>query len=194
MKGFKFNGIQAGIKKHGGKDLGIFFFEKPASAAAVFTKNRVAAAPVLLGRDRLGHGICQAVLVNSGNANCCTGKQGLRDAGDSARQAAGSLNIPEEFTLVSSTASRRPCLPVQQFALPLLTRTAWHMPCRSRSLPRSTGAAATRFFVNTAAAEAGFSEKIMPRSLPPCFLIPACMPLNLNPFILKSFLLFVLYG
>lgn len=103
MKGFKFNSIQAGIKKHGGKDLGIIFSEKPASAAAVFTKNRVAAAPVLLGKDRLQHGICQAVLVNSGNANCCTGKQGLQDAVDSARQTAALLDIPEEFTLVSST-------------------------------------------------------------------------------------------
>ena len=125
MKGFKFNGIQAGIKKHGGKDLGIIFSEKPASAAAVFTKNRVAAAPVLLGRDRLGHGICQAVLVNSGNANCCTGKQGLRDAVDSARQTAGSLNIPEEFTLVSSTGVIGSPMPMDQIenALPNLVDT-----------------------------------------------------------------------
>ena len=125
MKGFKFNGIQAGIKKHGGKDLGIIFSEKPASAAAVFTQNRVAAAPVLLGRDRLRHGICQAIVVNSGNANCCTGKQGLHDAVDSAKQTAALLNIPEEFTLVSSTGVIGSPMPMDRLknALPNLVET-----------------------------------------------------------------------
>ncbi|MFO7752600.1 MAG: bifunctional glutamate N-acetyltransferase/amino-acid acetyltransferase ArgJ [Desulfobacteraceae bacterium] len=125
MKGFKFNGIQAGIKKHGGRDLGIIFSEKPASAAAVFTKNRVAAAPVLLGRDRIRQGICQAVIVNSGNANCCTGRQGLHDAVHSAGMAADLMNIPEEFTMVSSTGVIGAPMPMGRIeaALPGLIET-----------------------------------------------------------------------
>ncbi len=103
MMGFTFNGISSGIKGEGVRDLGMIFSEKPASAAALFTRNRVAAAPVVMGRERVRQGICQAVLVNSGNANCCTGGQGLKDAVDSSKLAAAALNIPDEFVMVSST-------------------------------------------------------------------------------------------
>lgn len=104
MIGFQFNGIHSGIKKQKTlKDLGIIYSEQPASAAAVFTTNKVVAAPVLLCRDRIKSGICQAVLVNSGNANCCTGIKGMQDAVRSSRLLAEALNIPDEFIMVAST-------------------------------------------------------------------------------------------
>lgn len=103
MKGFKFNGIMAGIKKKDTMDFGIIFSEKPAAAAALFTLNKVVAAPVILGRERIKSGLCQAIVVNSGNANCFTGKQGLEDAKKTAALAAKALNIAPELVMVSST-------------------------------------------------------------------------------------------
>ncbi len=125
MIGFKFHGINAGIKPDKKSDLGIIFSEKPASLAAVFTKNKVVAAPVILGQDRLKHGICQAVLVNSGNANCFTGQQGLKDAIDSSKFVADQLGIPEEFVIVSSTGVIGLPLPMDKFqkGIPKLVQT-----------------------------------------------------------------------
>ncbi|MCK5097953.1 MAG: bifunctional ornithine acetyltransferase/N-acetylglutamate synthase, partial [Desulfobacteraceae bacterium] len=122
MKGFKFHGIDAGIKPDNQADLGIIFSEKPASLAAVFTKNKIIAAPVILGKDRLNHGICQAVLVNSGNANCFTGEQGLKDAIQSSNLVAKALGIPDEFVIVSSTGVIGLPLPMGKFekGIPLL--------------------------------------------------------------------------
>ena len=102
-KGFKTAGVAAGLKKNGGRDLGLIYSEVPATVAGVFTKNMVQAAPVLLDRERIKSGVCQAVIVNSGNANCCTGEQGMRDAVSMAGFAASSLGIPEDLVLVAST-------------------------------------------------------------------------------------------
>lgn len=115
MKGFMFAGIHAGIKKNGHKDLGIILCEKPAVAAAVFTKNKVQAAPVILGRQMLQKGVCQAVLVNSGNANCFTGEQGIRDAKRSASLVADTFKIPEDMVMVSSTGVIGAPLPMEKF-------------------------------------------------------------------------------
>lgn len=103
MKGFAFVGIHAGIKKKGVKDLGLILCEKPATAAAVFTKNNVKAAPVILGQQVIQNGVCQAVLVNSGNANCFTGDQGIMDAKRSTALVAKTFSIPEDLIMVSST-------------------------------------------------------------------------------------------
>jgi len=102
-KGFKAAGVASGLKKNGGKDLGLIYSEVPATAAGVFTKNLVQAAPVLLDRERIKSGKCQAVIVNSGNANCCTGEQGMRDAIAMAGFAASGLAISEDMVLVAST-------------------------------------------------------------------------------------------
>jgi len=102
-KGFKASGVASGLKKNGGKDLGLIYSEVPATVAGVFTKNLVQAAPVLLDRERIKSGLCQAVIVNSGNANCCTGDQGMRDAISTARFAASGLGISEDLVLVAST-------------------------------------------------------------------------------------------
>ncbi len=102
-KGFKAAGVASGLKKNGGKDIGLIYSEVPAIAAGVFTKNMVQAAPVLLDRERIKSGKCRAVIVNSGNANCCTGEQGMRDATAMAGFAASSLGISEDLVLVAST-------------------------------------------------------------------------------------------
>ncbi|THB81519.1 MAG: bifunctional glutamate N-acetyltransferase/amino-acid acetyltransferase ArgJ [Desulfobacteraceae bacterium] len=103
MKGFQFHGIDCGIKKQGLKDLGVIFSTVPASAAAVFTKNRVVAAPVELGREKIKSGQCQAIVVNSGNANCFTGEQGIEDAEETAKLMGQALNISPRLVQVSST-------------------------------------------------------------------------------------------
>ncbi len=103
MKGFKFQGIAAGIKNNGKKDFGIIYSENLASAAALFTTNKVVAAPVILGRKRIKKGLCQAVIVNSGNANCFTGAKGIKDAADTAKIAAEHLGITEELVMMAST-------------------------------------------------------------------------------------------
>jgi len=102
-KGFSFSGVVSGLKKNGQKDLGLIFSGIPAGIAGVFTKNRVQAAPVLLDRERVKKGICRAVIVNSGSANCCTGDQGMKDAVSEAKLAANGLNISEDLVLVAST-------------------------------------------------------------------------------------------
>ncbi len=102
-RGFRFSGMAAGIKKKQAKDLALIVSDVPASVAGVFTRNRIQAAPVLLDRQRVRSGRCQAVIVNSGNANCCTGDAGMRDAASMARHAAVALGIQEDLVCVAST-------------------------------------------------------------------------------------------
>ncbi len=123
MKGFKFKAVPAGIKKDNSLDLGIIYSERPAAAAALFTRNKVVAAPVLLGREKIKPGLCQAVVVNSGNANCFTGKRGMEDANRTAALAAAALEIPEALVMVSSTGVIGAPLPMDamEAAIPDLT-------------------------------------------------------------------------
>ena len=103
VPGFLGAGISSGIKMNGKKDLGLIFSRVPAKPAAVFTTNIVKAAPVLLGMERVKSGLCQAVVVNSGNANVGTGKRGLQDATLTAKLVAGELGISESLVIPSST-------------------------------------------------------------------------------------------
>nr|WP_246525360.1 bifunctional glutamate N-acetyltransferase/amino-acid acetyltransferase ArgJ [Geomobilimonas luticola] len=103
VKGFKFSAVEAAIKKPGRLDLALIFSETPATLAAVFTTNKVKAAPVVLGMERAKEGVCQAVVVNSGNANACTGSRGMEDARETSRLVAEGLGIPDEAVQVSST-------------------------------------------------------------------------------------------
>ncbi len=103
VNGFLAAGIAAGIKKKGKKDLGLICSTVPAAVAGVFTCNKVQAAPVVLDRERIKTGTCRAVIVNSGNANCCNGPQGLRDAIAMTGYVAKELNIEDEQVLVAST-------------------------------------------------------------------------------------------
>lgn len=120
VPGFSAAGLAAGIKKQGGLDLGLIYAEEPAAAAGVFTTNRVKAAPVLLCRERLRRRAAQAILVNSGNANACTGPQGKKDARDLTREAARLLAIPEAGVLPASTGVIGQSLPASRIkaALP----------------------------------------------------------------------------
>jgi glutamate N-acetyltransferase/amino-acid N-acetyltransferase len=124
VPGFVAGAIAAGLKKTGAKDLGVILSEVPAAAAGVFTTNQVQAAPVLLNRERIQAGRCQAVVVNSGNANACTGKQGIEDAKAMARAAAQALGIEEDLVLVASTGviGRPLNVPAIEAAMPKLAR------------------------------------------------------------------------
>jgi glutamate N-acetyltransferase/amino-acid N-acetyltransferase len=114
-KGFQAAGIACGIKAvPGAKDLALIYSEVPAQVAGLFTTNRVKAAPVLATRKRVRRGVCQALIVNSGNANACTGEQGLRDAEAMARLTAGALHIPHQHVLVSSTGVIGHPLPLER--------------------------------------------------------------------------------
>ena len=125
VKGFKAAGVASGLKKHGKKDLGLIFSQVPANVAGVFTSNLVQAAPVLIDMERIKSGSCQAIIVNSGNANCCTGEQGMRDAETMARLAASELGISEELVLVASTGVIGEPLPMEKIeaAVPGLVRS-----------------------------------------------------------------------
>jgi glutamate N-acetyltransferase/amino-acid N-acetyltransferase len=103
VPGFTAAGLAAGIKKQDGLDLALIASEAPVATAGVFTTNRVKAAPVLLCRRRLRRGTAQAILVNSGNANACTGPQGKKDTRDLTRETARLLRIPETAILPAST-------------------------------------------------------------------------------------------
>ena len=111
--GFKAGGVAAGIKKNRQKDLGLILADAVVAVAGVFTRNRVQAAPVLLDRERVAGGVCRAVIANSGNANCCTGAEGYRNALRMARAAAASAGIPEAHVLVASTGVIGEPLPVE---------------------------------------------------------------------------------
>ncbi|MCX7845612.1 MAG: bifunctional glutamate N-acetyltransferase/amino-acid acetyltransferase ArgJ [Dictyoglomaceae bacterium] len=103
-KGFLASGISCGIKeKSDKKDFGLIFSETPGSCAGVFTKNKVKAAPVLITKERVKNGIAQAIVVNSGNANACTGERGVKDALLILQEVSKHLNIPEEYILIAST-------------------------------------------------------------------------------------------
>ncbi len=102
-KGFEAAGIHCGIKK-AKKDLALIYSETPCSAAGTFTLNKVKAAPILISKDTLSlRTKVRAVLVNSGNANACTGKEGYDDALFSQHYLASTLNIKENEILISST-------------------------------------------------------------------------------------------
>jgi glutamate N-acetyltransferase/amino-acid N-acetyltransferase len=126
--GFKFAGVAAGLKKNGQKDLALIYSETIANVAGVFTRNQVKAAPVILDMQRIVSGTCQAVVANSGGANCCTGEKGIRDAILTARRTAKELKLPEEQVLLASTGVIGEPLPVDkiQKALPGLVKALDH--------------------------------------------------------------------
>jgi glutamate N-acetyltransferase/amino-acid N-acetyltransferase len=114
LKGFQFNGIASGIKKNGVKDFGLIYSEVPAAAAGMFTTNRVKAAPVLISQKRIKSGIAQAILVNSGNANACTGEKGIKAAYQLSNNLAQQMKIGEEMILLSSTGIIGVPLPLER--------------------------------------------------------------------------------
>lgn len=123
-KGFAFAATHCGLKK-AKLDLAVFISETPAAAAAVFTTNRVQAAPVLLCREHLkkSRGKTRAIIVNSGNANCCSGPQGMAASRATAANLARTLGCAAEEILVCSTGVIGAPLRVEKIlaAIPALT-------------------------------------------------------------------------
>lgn len=102
-KGFLASGLKAGLKKSGRPDLGLIYSEVPAVAAAAFTSNRFQAAPVKISRLHIRNKTHQAIIVNSGNANCANGASGDRKAEEMARSASRELGLSPKEVLVAST-------------------------------------------------------------------------------------------
>ena len=103
VKGFKAAGITAGLKKSGKKDLALIYSEYKAVSAAVFTKNLVKAAPILVDMENIKSENTQAIIVNSGNANACTGEDGYKNAKKMTEIIAEKLNLHPTEVLVEST-------------------------------------------------------------------------------------------
>lgn len=102
VRGFRFWGAHTGVKSKR-RDLGIIFSDVPASAATLFTRNRVVAEPVKLMRERTNPGSARAIVVNSGNANACTGRQGRHGAQEMVRVASEELDIDPDEVIIAST-------------------------------------------------------------------------------------------
>lgn len=122
-KGFLAAGMYCGIRK-AKKDIGMIVSETPAAVAGVFTLNKTQAAPILVDKAQLAKSdLCSAIIVNSGNANACTGERGLNDAWDMVRATAEALNLPEEQVMVSSTGVIGQYMPMEK-VLPAMKELA----------------------------------------------------------------------
>lgn len=114
-KGFLASGLNAGIKNQTKKDMAMVFSNTPCAAAGVFTTNLVKAAPVKWDKEIVTTSpYVQAVVVNSGIANACTGAEGLGYCADTAAEAAAALNIPKTAVLVASTGVIGKQLPIDK--------------------------------------------------------------------------------
>lgn len=103
VAGVRAAGVACGLKTNGRPDLALVVADRPASVAATFTLNRVQAAPIQVSKRHLRGGRFSAVVLNSGNANACTGPQGLRDAEATAAEVARVLGRPAAEVFVAST-------------------------------------------------------------------------------------------
>ncbi len=141
-EGFLAAGVHCGIKKKNGKkDVALVFSETRAAAAGVYTKNRFQAPPLLLTREHLAGGYARAIVCNSGNANACTGEQGLKDARRMAEITAEELGIAPQEVAVASTGV------IGQY-LPMAT-VEEGIRAAARELSRTGGAAAAAAIMTT---------------------------------------------
>jgi glutamate N-acetyltransferase/amino-acid N-acetyltransferase len=134
--GFSAGAVHAGIKKDGQSlDLCIIASDRPATAAGVFTRNKVRAAPVKLSEERLRSGRCQAVIVNSGNANACTADRGMADAERMTELTATRLGLSARDVVVASTGVIGVHLPMEKIERGIaqieLSPTAGHDAARA---------------------------------------------------------------
>lgn len=138
IQGFKTAAVSAGIKTAGVLDLALIHSDRPATAAAVFTRNSFIAAPLLVSREHLqatGHRV-RAVLVNAGNANAATGEAGLQAARDSAEALAGQLGCQPNEIVVSSTGVIGRPLPVDRIRAAIPGLVAALLPTNLEMLAR----------------------------------------------------------
>ena len=101
--GFRFAGVACGIKASGKPDVSLIVCDEPTVVAAVYTQNQIVAAPVVLSRGRTPSSSIRAVITNSGNANACTGDQGMRDAESMCQAVASQIGCNPSDVLVMST-------------------------------------------------------------------------------------------
>ena len=113
-EGFIFSTVEAAIKKPGRKDLALIYSEVEAGIAGTFTTNKVKAAPVKLDIKKIRSGKGQAIVINSGNANACTGKKGMKDAVDMVSLVAKRLNIKPSLVYVCSTGVIGVPMPIER--------------------------------------------------------------------------------
>jgi glutamate N-acetyltransferase/amino-acid N-acetyltransferase len=127
-EGFLFSACTAGIKASGKPDLALALAPDGAAAAAMFTRNQIVAAPVIVGREHLrrGQGTIRALIVNAGNANCATGKQGLKAATSVCIGVARQIQVSPHRVFPSSTGIIGVQLPVEKIhaAIPALINAA----------------------------------------------------------------------
>jgi glutamate N-acetyltransferase/amino-acid N-acetyltransferase len=141
VPGFHFSGISAGIKKSGKKDLALVFSDITAHIAGVFTTNKIKAAPIKLDMKRIRNsGRAKALIINSGNANACTGSRGMKDAEEMARFTARELDIAPGLVYVASTGLIGRPLPLDNIrkAVPEAVKK-----CSPRSLKNAASAIMT---------------------------------------------------
>lgn len=122
VRGFRFAGIAAGIKANGKPDLGLIVADEPVAVAGVYTRNRVRAAPVEIAEKRTRKGKLRAVLVNSGNANACTGVPGRKAVERSTAAVAKALGVSADLVAPASTGVIGALLPADKIvdAMPRL--------------------------------------------------------------------------
>ena len=154
VEGFFASGLSAGIKKRAQLDLALIYAEKSCHVAGLFTKNSFCAAPLLLNKKHLKAGVGRAIIVNSGNANAYTGKQGEDDAKSMAVETARILGIPTESVYVASTGVISEALPIKKILVAL--------PSLSASLSKEGGnfAAEAIMTTDTVLKEIAFEGKI----------------------------------
>jgi len=121
-KGFRFGAVEAAVKKPGRLDLGVILSETEAVVAGTFTRNLVVAAPVVVCRERVRRGTARAILVNSGNANACTGERGIADVRRITGRLGELFGLEAEAVLPCSTGVIGLPLPMDRMeaALPRL--------------------------------------------------------------------------
>lgn len=116
IAGFRFAAVSAGIRKDGRVDVALAVADRPAVVAALFTRNLVRAAPVILSEQRAKSGLARAVVVNAGCANACTGEPGMAAARDSSESIARAIGCPVEEVLPASTGVIGQLLPAAKIS------------------------------------------------------------------------------
>ncbi len=124
VPGLLASGVAAGIKPSGKKDLALIYSSSPARAAAVFTRNQVKGAPVIVSQEHVRDGKAQAILASSGCSNVCTGEQGIKDAREMTRIVGELLRVPAKQVLIAATGVIGQPLPMDKIrtALPKLVK------------------------------------------------------------------------
>ncbi len=156
-RGCSFSGVVAGIKASGNPDLAYAEFPSGTTAAAVFTRNRVVAAPVVVGREHLkmSRGHVRALVVNAGNANCATGAAGLTAARQVCAAAGKLLHVPPDLIFPSSTGIIGVPLPVERILRTLPQAVAKKSPEGAMSFARAIMTTDTRPKIACADFDAG---------------------------------------